>query len=248
MQRLLNGQGATGAAASRSTEPVPAEGPPAEEKRDLPPLDFFTGESGPVPEPPAGPVLAPEENPPAPQPDTGYRMLDDPALQRIRDQYVAARFTGVARTSMDLVDVRRTIAAAHTYLDDGKGHLAAELLELAAAIQPASERLWLAALELALRMGDAEGYRRAAFGLRRNQPHTPAWSEVAALARTLCLTDEPFSCAESIEAADSGPGPRVPNWLRDGWELAPEFTHADLRAHVLGEDPSPGNADRRRAA
>ena len=38
-------------------------------------------------------------------------VLEDAARQRIRDAYVAARFSGVARSSQDLARVRSVIAA-----------------------------------------------------------------------------------------------------------------------------------------
>jgi hypothetical protein len=246
VQRLLNGSGDTSVAtiASPSAGPAPRPEPREEPRPDLPPLDFFTGEPATAFVTESAPEPAEPDPAPEPAASAAHEVLEDPACQRVRDQYIGERFMGVARSSADLVNVRRTISSAHTYLEDGQVPRACELLELASAIQPTAERLWLATLELALRVGDAEAYRRAAVGLRRHHPASSAWPEVAALARTLCLTDEPFN--NGAEALDAAPGPRKPNWLRESWELTPEFTHADVRKHVLGTGED--DTARRRAA
>ena len=149
-------------------------------KRELPPLDFYTG----------APVVMKAEPPkPAPEPKPieevaraveRVSVLEDPARQRIRDAYVAARFVGVARTSHDLANTRHVIKSAQLYFEDGNTGRAEELLDLAAELQPSSEALWLARLELALRMGDAAAYRRTALRFRHHHPNSPRWKEIVA--------------------------------------------------------------------
>jgi hypothetical protein len=207
---------------------APPAAPPAPEKKpDLPPLDFGTGR----------PVEVNVERAAGAKPAEKAKrvesvtVLDDPARQRVRDAYVAARFTGVARSSHDLARVRAVIRAAETYFGDGNVRRAEELLDFAAALQPASEALPLARLEIALRLGDSEGYRRTAIHFRENHPRSARWKEISAFARTLYLTEAPFN-AEAIDNLGDRAYLR-PNWMSDGLELAPEFMPGDLRARVL---------------
>jgi hypothetical protein len=157
-------------------------------------------------------------------------VLEDAARQRVRDAYVAARFSGVARSSQDLARVRTVIKAAQTYLEDGNQRRAEELLEFATELQPGSEALPLARLELALRLADSEAYRRVALRFRKDHPRSARWKEIVAFARTLYLTEAPFT----PDPSDSGDRAYLrPNWLQDAWQLTPEFMPGDLRARVL---------------
>ena len=199
---------------------------------ELPPLDFCTGE----------PVVSKAEPPkpaPAPKPvDEPVRavekvsVLEDPARQRIRDAYVAARFAGVARTSHDLARTRHVIKSAHLYFEDGNTGRAEELLDLATDLQPSSQALWLARLELALRMRDSAAYRRTALLFRHHHPISPRWKEIVAFARTVCITEAPF-IASVVDMVGDNAGKR-PTWVHDSWELTPEFMPVDLRSRVLG--------------
>jgi hypothetical protein len=219
----------------RADEPAPpptkAVQPPtlpvAEHKPDLPPLDFATGRPVEVKVERDAPVKPAEKAKRA----ESVSVLEDPVRQRVRDAYVAARFTGVARNSQDLARVRAVIRAAEIYFDDGNVRRAEELLDLAAALQPSSEALPLARLEIALRAGDTESYRRTALRFRENHPRSARWREITAFARTLYLTEAPFT-ADVMENL----GDRAylqPNWISDGLELAPEFMPGDLRSRVL---------------
>jgi len=203
-------------------------------KRELPPLDFYTG----------APVVMKAEPPkPAPTPEPAetpvrivekVSVLEDPARQRIRDAYIAARFAGVARSSHDLAPARHVIKSAHHYFEDGNTDRAGELLDLAAELQPSSQALWLARLELALRARDAAAYRRTALLFRHHHPNSPRWKEIVAFARTVCITEAPF-VANIADMVDDNACQR-PEWLHDSWELTPEFMPVDLRSRVLGAE------------
>lgn len=210
-------------------QPKPAIIEPVQ-RVDLPPLDFGTGQ--PV-------VLKAEPPKPAPKPVEKVTrivekvsVLEDPAHQRIRDAYVAARFAGVARTSHDLARTRHVIKSAQLYFEDGNTSRAAELLDLAAELQPSSQALWLARLELALRMRDSAAYRRTALFFRQHHPNSPRWTEIVAFARTLCLTEAPFIASAADMVGDNAY--QRPSWVQNSWELTPEFMPVDLRSRVLG--------------
>ena len=200
---------------------------------DLPPLDFVTGK--PVPVAVAVPIAAREITRPRAQ---RVSVLDDPARQRVRDRYVAARFPGVARSSADLAKVKEVIKAANLYFEDGDVARSEELLDLAAALQPEPEGIWLARLELALLMLDSESYRVTALRFRTHHPASASWPEIVAVARTLCLTGEPFCNYDERGGLANYPTPLSPNWLRDSWELAPKFKPADLRASIMADEHS----------
>ncbi len=226
-----------------TAQPPVAPLPPAptivEERVELPPLDFKTGR--PVDAKPA--ALHAVADKAAEKPKRAIEsvtVLEDAARQRVRDAYVTARFSGLARSSQDLARVRAVVRAAQIYLEDGNQRRAEELLELATELQPVSEALPLARLELALRVADSEGYRRVALRFRKDHPRSARWKEIVAFARTLYLTEAPFT----PDASDSGDRAYLrPNWLQDAWELTPEFMPGDLRARVLAvrNDPNDPN-------
>ena len=211
--------------AKAATVPQPAV---VEPRPDLPPLDFRTGRPVDVPLERTGTEPKPTE---ITRHVEKVSVLEDPARQRVRDAYVAARFTGVARTSHDLGRVRAVIRAAEIYHEDGNVRRAEELLELAASLQPSSEALPLARLEIALRLGDSEAYRRTALRFRENHPKSARWKEIVAFARTLYLTEAPFTAEAGDGFGDSAY--LRPNWISHGLELAPEFMPGDLRTRVL---------------
>ena len=203
---------------------------------DLPPLEF-TG-SVPSRAPVAPPVVEPQaEAKPIPVERKIPRVsvLEDATRQRIRDRYVAARFPGVARTSADLAIVEAVIKSANLYYEDGDAARAEELLDVAAMLQPEAEALWLARLELALLLCDSENYRRVAISFRSHHPNSVKWPEVAALARSLYLSDAPFAGHEETSGLANFGSYLPPNWLRDSWELAPKFKPADLRLCVIAD-------------
>lgn len=215
--------------------PAPAYQPVAAEKVDLPPLDFVTGEPVTVEAAPApAPAAKAAEAPPSPPPVEFVSLLEDPAQQRIRDDYVAARFPGVARNSHDLARSRAVIKAAQVYMEDGDSSRAEELLDLAALLQPSSEALLLARLEVALQQRDSEGYRRTAIRFHHAHPRSAHWKYIVAFARTLYLTEPPFTTLSDWEERNY----QRPNWMGNSWELAPEFNNADLRRRVLGAAPA----------
>ncbi len=232
LQRLDDSSKATSREApQQASRPQPVVVEPVQ-RVELPPLDFRTGQ----------PVVTKAELPkPAPMPKPVEKVarivekvsvLEDPARQRIRDAYVAARFAGVARTSHDLAHTRHVIKSAHHYFEDGNTDRAEELLDLAAELQPSCQALWLARLELALRLRDASGYRRTALLFRHHHPNSPRWKEIVAFARTVCITEAPFIANVADMVGDNAY--QRPAWVHDSWELAPEFMPADLRTRVLG--------------
>jgi hypothetical protein len=213
--------------------PVALHDEPAVERVELPPLDFLTGEPVEI-EPPAPPPPPEPVGIPAPRAIEAVTLLEDPARQRVRDAYIAARFPGVARSSRDLARVRSVINAANVYLEDGESRRAEELLDVAAELLPASEKLLLARLELALRLRDSEGYRRTGLRFRERHPRSPHWKYIVAFAQTIYLTEAPFT-ADVTDPFGDGAYQR-PNWLGDALELAPEFAPTDLRKRVLADD------------
>jgi hypothetical protein len=225
---------------------VPSPQAAPREPVELPPLDFATGQpvaTAPAVAKPAQPAPAIREE--APRIEERVFALDDPARQRVRDAYVAARFPGVARSSHDLARVRSVIAAAQAYFEDGDARRAEELLEFAAELQPAAEALLLARLEIALQLRDSESYRRNALRFHADHPRSAHWRYVVAFARTLYLTEPPFSPDVADDLGDSTY--QRPNWIQRSWELAPEFVASDLRARVLAVERMEPEAERHAA-
>jgi hypothetical protein len=221
--------------ASRAVPPAPANEPIAAERVELPPLDFRTGlpveiKASPAPEP----AQKPSESTP-PRRVEKVSVLDDAGRQRIRDTYVAARFPGVARSSHDLADVEHVTRAAQVYLRDANPRRAEEILELAYALQPEADALLLARLDVALQLGDTDGYRRTALRFRNDHPRSAHWKYIVAFARTLYLTEPPFTLDVRDEFVESTY--QRPNWIGNSWELEPEFSPRDLRARVLAALP-----------
>ena len=214
----------------QATEPAPAI---ERERVELPPLDFATGK--PVEIKRVAETPKPAEKPRPVAIVETVAALENPARQRIRDAYIAARFPGVAKSSQEFSRVRAVIKAAQVYFDDTNPRRAEELLDLASELIPASEALPLARLELALRQSDSESYRRTAIRFRKNHPRSARWKEIVAFARTLYLTEAPFT--PDPNDAEGDRRYLRPNWLQDTWELAPEFMPADLRARALAIDP-----------
>jgi hypothetical protein len=202
------------------------------ERVELPPLDFATGK--PVEIKRAAETPNPVEKPRPVAIVETVLALENPAHQRTRDAYIAARFPGVAKSSSEFSRVRAVIKAAQVYFDDGNARRAEELLDLASELIPASEALPLARLELALRQSDSESYRRTAIRFRKDHPRSARWKEIVAFARTMYLTEAPFT--PDPGDGDSDRRYLRPNWLQDSFELAPEFNPADLRARVLAID------------
>ena len=144
----------------------------------------------------------------------------------VLSRYAAARFPGVLRNAADLGRIAHVIKSARNYLDDGNVRRAEELLDFARKVHPQVEALWLARLELAMRVTDAEGYRAVALAYRDAHPDSLLWAEVAAFARSLCLTDDAFS-------TDEEPSILRRDWLHTRFESSPESTPRDLRCRIL---------------
>jgi hypothetical protein len=144
------------------------------------------------------------------------------AGDEVRRRYILARFPGVLHSLADLGRIAHVIKSARIYLEDGNVRRAEELLDLARCLHPETEALWLARLELAMRVGDADGYRFVALAYREQHPDSLLWAEVAAFGRSLCLADEAF-------LTDEEPSMLKRDWLQTRWEPSPDVTCADLR-------------------
>jgi hypothetical protein len=155
----------------------------------------------------------------------------DARRRRIRDRYIGARFPGVARGGADLEHADRVIHAARLYFEDGQGHTALELLELAIAQAPREPALRLARLEILFLERDAAGYAQAARDFIAAHPEDDAWHEVARLGRTLAPGDGLFGeAAGPRDHEHYGPWPHLPNWIRASWDLTAEVTAAEFHA------------------
>ncbi len=160
--------------------------------------------------------------------------LEDPRTydarrRRIRDRYIGARFPGVARSGADLEHPERVIHAARLYFEDGQGHTALELLDLAIAQAPREAALRLARLEILYLERDAKGYADAARDFIAAHPEDEAWHEVARLGRALVPGDTLFGDPLGPrEHEHYGPWPHLPNWIRASWDLTAEVTAAEF--------------------
>jgi len=153
----------------------------------------------------------------------------DARRRRIRDRYVGARFPGVARGGADLEHADRVIHAARLYFEDGQGHTALELLELAIAQSPKEPALRLARLEILFLERDAGGFARAARDFLEAHPDNEAWHEIARLGRSLVPGDALFGDpAAPRDHEHYGPWPHLPNWIRASWDLTAEVTAAEF--------------------
>jgi hypothetical protein len=156
------------------------------------------------------------------------------ARQRIRDQYIQARFPGVAKSCADLARIGPVVRAARMYFEDRNARRAKELLELACRLRPQAEPLWLAQFELAARSGDAELYTASALEFRASHPASSHWPRICALARSLRLAGEPFS----LYGSPGGfVGEHEDDWLHAGPEIPCQAGAAEIRRCLLAAIP-----------
>lgn len=158
------------------------------------------------------------------------------AVSAIRDGYIAARFPGVARGSGDLAETERVIRSARLYFDESQQAKAAELLDLAIALNAATEELWLARLEIAFLVRSADDFCGLAHAFRHFHPASPAWSQIARLGHALRPAEPLFGAAAGPASSQYGPWPDTPNWIQASWDLTAEVKAAEFH-----------NAMRRRA-
>lgn len=163
------------------------------------------------------------------------RALDPQSRRtRIRDRYVAARFSGLLRDAGELQDAAKVIKAARLYFEDDNGVRADELLKLAVAAQPHEPRLWLARLEILFLRRDAERFIDAARAFNRAHPTVEAWAEVARLGRALAPAEMLFRNRDGATGPDEsyGPWPNTPNWIEAPWDLTAEVAGADFHRRM----------------
>jgi hypothetical protein len=158
------------------------------------------------------------------------------AANAIRDDYIAARFTGAAYCGDDLAETERVIRAARLYFDESQHVQAAELLDLAIALHPAREEPWLARLEIAFLGRDAESFCGVAHAFRHFHRASAAWPEIARLGRALAPAEPMFGGMPDKPSSNYGPWPDTPNWIQASWDLTAEVHAAEFH-----------NAMRRRA-
>jgi hypothetical protein len=164
----------------------------------------------------------------------------DPMARRIRDRYLAARFPGTLRTAADLADAAAVIKAARLYFEDGLVPRANEVLDLAMEAHPEVDSPWLAALEIAFLVRDAERYVAVAHAFHRAHAHSPDWNEVVRLGRSLAPM-HPLFAGPAGEARDFdhfGPWPHLPNWIGASWDLTGEVASVELRARLMNVAPA----------
>lgn len=154
-------------------------------------------------------------------------MKDPPALapaeahderRLMRDRYVSARFQGVVRGAADLRSQARARQLAQAYLEEGRAHLAAELLDIALEENPGDKGLRLAQLELAFLSRDAGRFATLAAALREEHPRCREWPQVEALEWGL----------QGHPGALPGSWPDTPNWLEGPMDLAAEVMASEL--------------------
>jgi len=174
--------------------------------------------------------------PPAPAPiaNEGSAAEDAPAgydarSRRIRDRYISARFSGVARCAADLEAPGRVVKAARLYFEDGLVDTALELLDVAIEQNSRAEELWLAQLEILFLGRNAPRFVETARAFRAMHPASEAWNEVARLGRALVPSEGLFGPAAGPRDHDHyGPWPDLPNWIQANWDLTAEVVAADF--------------------
>lgn len=174
----------------------------------------------------------------------------DALRQKLRDRYIAARFSGMAKSSSDLDDAGRVIKGVRLYFEEDKLDRADEFLEMAIAQASDPKPLRLARLELAFLRRDAVQFTEFARDFRRCHPDCPEWLEVSRLGRALAPTETRlFGNAQGARAHDNyGPWPDMPNWLQASWDLTAEVLRADFHREMAFEPAVPVPSSQRNAA
>ena len=169
---------------------------------------------------------------------------------KLRDRYIAVRFPGVVRSSVDLKDVERIIKGVRLSFEEQKFDRADELLELAIGQPGSAKLLRLARLELAFLRRDAARFTDFARDFTNAHPDSAEWLEVARLGRALAPAESTlFGNAQGVRAQDSyGPWPDMPNWLHASWDLTPEILGADFHREMAHAHAPDVPASQRNAA
>ena len=153
----------------------------------------------------------------------------DPRCRKIRDRYISARFPTVARSAADLDQGERMIKAARLYFEEDRAEAALELLELSIEQNPCAEAVWLAELEIAFLVRDAQRFVECARAFRVAHPGCSAWPEVTRLGRALAPAEPLFGPKSGPrEHEHYGPWPHLPNWIQASWDLTAEVVAADF--------------------
>ena len=180
------------------------------------------------------------------EPRTLFRLVEsdprtyDTRRTKIRDRYISVRFAGVARSAMDLQDPVRVIKASRLAFEEGHPETALELLELAIEQNPFAQVLWLAELEIAFLVRDAERFVDSARAFRAAHPTSLEWAEVERLGRAIAPAEELFGARRGPRAHEHyGPWPELPNWIQAPWDLTAEVSAADFRRAMM-RDAQPG--------
>lgn len=176
-------------------------------------------------------------------------MTLDSKRARIRDRYIAARFPGVLRGSVDLREIEYVIKVARHYFEESRLENADELFALAIEQTPAEPTLRLAQLEIAYLARDADLFTRLARELRAAIPVLPQWEEVVRLGHAIAPAEALFGSDDPAGAAGHyGPWPEMPNWIQASWDLTSEVLAADFHRALAGHAATACRPALRRAA
>lgn len=158
----------------------------------------------------------------------------DARRRKIRDRYIATRFSGVASCSTDLESSERVIKSARLYFEEERNDAALELLELAIEECPRERSLWLARLEILFLLRDARGFLETACDFYQEHPDAgEAWAEVCRLGRALVPGEALFGARSGPRDHEHyGPWPHTPNWIQAPWDLTAEIVAADFHRAV----------------
>jgi hypothetical protein len=147
----------------------------------------------------------------------------------VLDDYIAARFPGVAGGAQRLEDIEQVIRTARLYFEEQKTDRAQELLDLAIVRSPANKALRLAQLELAFLTADGPLFTGLARQFLATHPESTEWSEIGRLGRAIAPGESLFGADPGARVHEHyGPWPDLPNWIQASWDLTSEVLAADF--------------------
>lgn len=138
----------------------------------------------------------------------------DPAAQRLRERYIAARFLQFPQPTHALKSTSSVMRWARQLLDDEQPRLAAELLQFALEEDRSQRPLWLCLIELAYLGNDPAAFGELSDSFRIRFPDAEALPVIDAMGNKLIPNDPRFAHAVNPVV--------LPDWstpeseLRDG--------------------------------
>jgi hypothetical protein len=165
----------------------------------------------------------------------------DEKRRRIRDRYIGIRFAGIIRSAEDLANAPRIIRAARAAFEEDHAGTAAELLELAIEQNVKQKQLWLADLEIAFLVRNAQRFVALARAFRAQFHNAAEWNEVSRLGRALVPDEALFGARQGARKHEHyGPWPDLPNWILASWDLTHEVAAADFHRAMISGTPARG--------